>query len=210
MVDEMKPGLPAPRPRWPFTRRQIFAQIGVAAVILISGMGIGTGGTILALKDRIIWRRPRFDPPRPPNLVKMWQTEYALSEDQTRQVEETLSKSWATTRTIFGEFAQRQQAEQAKFVEDMKTILTPEQYEKWHRAFSEFKNRAERRWRPGGPPGGRPGGPGEHRDGRREHGPFRDGRDFRPPPDGSRGPEPAQGEKDFPPPPVPEPEPRTE
>ncbi len=210
MVDEMKSGPVVPRPRWPFTRRQIFAQIGVAALILISGMGIGTGGTILSLKDRIIWHPRHFERRRPPNLVKMWQTKYGLNDDQARQVGEALSKSWATTRTIFEEFAQKQRAEQAKFAEDMKTILTPEQYQGWYREFSEFRNRAEGRGGPGGPPGGRPGGPGEHNGGRKDHGPFRGDRDFRPPPEGSQGPDPAQGGKDFPPPPVPGPEPRTE
>jgi hypothetical protein len=201
MVDEIKPDSPALRPRWPFTRRQVFAQIGVAIVILVSGMGIGTGGTILTLKDRIIWHPRRFtDRPRPPvgNIVKMWQTEYGLTDDQARQAEEAFSRSWASMRTIFDEVGQKQQAVHAKLAEDMKGILTPEQYQKWDQ---EFKERAEhfRGMRPGGRPGGPPG---EH-DGRRpDHGPSRGDRDFGPPPgSGPGGPEPTPGAGSFPPPP---------
>jgi hypothetical protein len=207
MVDEMKPDPLVPRPRWPFTRRQIFAQIGIAAVILVSGMGIGTGGTILTLKNRIIWHPRRFDPPPPP--IDRWQADYGLTDEQARQAREAFTRSWAATRTIFIEFGQKQQAELAKFAEDMKTILTPEQFQKFE---SDFKARTEHfgRQRPGWRPGGRPGSPGEHKDGRKDRGSFRGDKGFRPPPDGSHGPEPAPGGKDFPPPPVPEPEPRTE
>ena len=63
MVDTGKPehqhpAIPHYRP--PLSGRQIIAQIGVAAVILISGIAIGGGGTILALKNRII---PVIDTP---------------------------------------------------------------------------------------------------------------------------------------------------
>ncbi len=213
MVDEMKPDSSAPRPRWPFTRRQMFAQIGVAVVILVSGMGIGTGGTILSLKDRIMWHFPprRFDDHRPDvnEIVNKWRTDYGLTDDQAQQVKGAFLASLATTRTIFEEFAQKQRAQQVKFAEeDMKTILTPEQYQKWHREFSEFKNRAERRWRPGerpGGPGGHPGGPGEHNGRRPDHGPSRGDRGFGPPPGpGPGGPEPAPGAGSLPLPPPPQ------
>jgi hypothetical protein len=211
MVDEMKPIHPvAPRPRWPFTRRQVIAQIVVAAVILASGIGIGVGGTILSLKDRIIWRIPDFreregrdrDQFGPGWIVKAWTTEYSLTGEQAQQIEQTLTKQFETTRTLWMEFAEKDKTEREKFVEAMRTILTTEQFSKWE---PEFKRRTEhfQRWRPGGPGG--PGGP--DRMGRPDHqgGPTKPGgpdghrdRGFR----GMRGPErPPEGSlPDNPPP----------
>jgi hypothetical protein len=196
MVDPTKPDGPAPRVRPPYSRRQIISQVGIAAVILISGIGIGTGGTILVLKDRIMWRRPDFSPPPPPDkIVEQWQIDYGLTDDQVRQAKEAFAASWANTREIFKDSFQKQQAEQTNFAKSIKAIFTPEQYQKWEH---EFKERAEkfRRWRPrpgegpGGPPGGRKDG---HRD--RDRGSFRGERGFRPPP----GHEPPPGEKGLPP-----------
>jgi hypothetical protein len=181
MVDEIKPVHPVPlRPKWPFTRRQIVAQIVVAAVILVSGIAIGTGGTILTLKDKIMWR-----PPVPPGraggirgpfgpgwIVKEWTTQYALTAEQVRQVEETLTKQFEATRALWVEFAERDKAERGKLVEAMRSILTPEQFGPWER---EFKRRTEHfdHWRPGGPGG--PGGPDRMRKPDHQGGPNRPG-----------------------------------
>jgi len=202
MVDETKPQGPPPRPRLPYTRQQIISQAIMAAVILVSGIGIGTGGTILTLKDRIIWHPHRFGDNgrdrRPPDrdLAKMWQTEYGLTDDQARQAREAFAASWANTRKIFERIGQEMEAEQANFAKSIQAIFTSEQYQKWEQ---DFKARAERarRWRPG--PGGGPGGPGGppggHKNGRRDHDQFRGDKGFPPPPDH----EPRPGEMGLPP-----------
>jgi hypothetical protein len=197
MVDPTKPDGPAPRVRPPYTRRQIISQVAIAAVILISGMGIGTGGTILALRDRIIWHPRRFGPPPPPiGIVEQWKIDYGLTDDQVRRAKEAFTASWENTRKLFVESWQKQQAEQSNFAKSMKAIFTPEQYQKWEQ---DFKERAEhfRRWRPrpGGGPGGPGGPPGGHKEGHRDRGPFRDDKSFRPPP----GREPPPGERGVPP-----------
>jgi hypothetical protein len=214
MVDPIKPDGPAPRARPPYTRRQIISQVAIAAVILISGMGIGTGGTILTLKDRIVWhpRPPRSNDGRPPgrlDIIGRWRTEYALTDDQARQAQEAFDKSMATTHTFFVDLDRKHKEEQANFAASMKSILTPEQYQKWYHDFSEFQKRADR-WRRGGP-GGRPDGPpGGDKDGHKRRGPFRDNRGFQPPP----GREPPPGEAGLPPSPNlpggPEPAPQPE
>jgi hypothetical protein len=198
MVDPMKPDGPAPRVRPPYSRRQIISQVTIAAVILISGVGIGTGGTVLALKDRIMWHRPTRSrdgrPPRPPNIIERWRTEYALTDDQARQAQAAFDKSMETTHTFFVELDQKHKEEQKNFAAAMESILTPEQYQKWYHDFSEFQKRADR-WRPGGP-GGRPDGPpGADKDGHRRHGPPRGDRGFQPPP----GHEPPPGDGSLPP-----------
>ena len=64
MVGEPKPEHPFHPHRPPLSRRQLLMQFVVAGVILISGIGIGAGGTILALRDRIVWHIPSPSPDR--------------------------------------------------------------------------------------------------------------------------------------------------
>jgi len=175
MVDEMKPVHPVvPRPRWPFTRRQIVGQIVVAAVILASGIGIGIGGTILSLKDRII-RTPVGDPmpPRPPEwLIDRWRADLSLTDEQVQQIKDMFGQRMAAARKQWETMMELQRKEREEFVASMKSILTPEQFTKWHEEFKQHMDHL-------GPRGSRgPGGPGgPDRKGRPDHqgGPNRSG-----------------------------------
>jgi hypothetical protein len=178
MVDDMKPSHPVAPRRSSLTRRLVLEQVLVAAVILVSGIAIGAGGTILVLDDRIIWRRPLPPPPGPgvdgerqrrdqfirSMIIKDWTTRYSLTGEQAQQVEATLTKQFETTQALWKEYAEKDKTEREKFIKAMGTILTPDQFSKWE---PEFRQRTEHfdRWRPGGPggPGGRgkPGGRGE-------------------------------------------------
>ena len=160
MVDEVMPDQPAmPRRRFPFSRRQILSQIGVAAVILISGVAIGIGGTILSLKERN-WRPP-LPPVRDPNaLIDRWRTDLDLSDEQARQIKDAYAKRSAGLRIRMEEMRKSEQAERTAFDTSMKSILTDEQYVKWQEMLREHMKRLRERW-PGGPDGRRGrGGPG--------------------------------------------------
>jgi len=172
MVDAAKPDHPTmPHRRPPMTRRQVVAQIAVAGVVLLSGIGIGTGGTILALKGRIV-PRIRLSPPDPgpgpePNfLVARWTEEYGLSEKQSAQLKEMLTRQWAATHELWQKFSQAQEKEREAFAKSMQEILTSDQYAKWEndlkRRFEHFRERRPfdpRRGGRGGPPGERGEGP---------------------------------------------------
>jgi hypothetical protein len=167
MVGEAKPEHPLIPRRPPSNRRQLLMQALVAVVILVSGIGIGTGGTILALKNRLV-PRLRLPPPGPPGmepnvLVERWKGDYSLSEKQAKQAKDTLTKQFAATRELWQKFATAEQSEREKFAGAMKKILTPDQFAKWD---SELKRRAEhfRGMRPFDGRGGGRGGPrGERR-----------------------------------------------
>ncbi len=211
MVDETKPVHPVtPRSKWPFTRRQIISQVIVAAVILASGIGIGVGGTILSLKDRII-RFPPIGgerPPGPPNeLIDRWRADLSLTDEQVQQIKDMFSQRLAAARKQWETMMELQRKEREEFVASMKSILTPEQFTKWQDEF----NRHMGHWRPRGPGGpSGPGGPdrrgrpdhqgGPNRpsgpDGHRDRG-FRDMRGPNSPPD---GPPPGDPLPDSPPP----------
>ncbi len=169
MVEPAKPEHPVvPHHRPPFARRQLLAQIGVAAVILISGICIGSGGAILALKDRIIPKIKLLPPdpgpgPEPNFLVEHWTRDYGLSDIQAEQVKETLTEQWVGTRELWQRFMQAEQTQRQRFAEAMKKILTPEQYEKWEgdlkKRFEHFRGMRPFEGRPGGrggPRGDRP------------------------------------------------------
>jgi len=163
MVDEVMPDQPTlPRRRWPFTRRQIMSQVGVAAVILISGVAIGIGGTILSLKERN-WRPP-LPPVRDPNtLIDRWRTDLDLSDEQARQIKDAYAKRSAGLRIRMEEMRKSEQAERTAFDKSMKSILTDEQYIKWQEMLREHMKRLRERW-PGGPDGRRGrGGPDGYR-----------------------------------------------
>jgi hypothetical protein len=206
MVGETKPEHHLPPRRPPFTRRQLMMQGVVAMVILASGIGIGTGGTILALKSRIITRVRLPGPPGPePNeIVSRWRGEYGLNDKQAQQVKDTLTKQFAAIGELRQKFVQAEQTEREKFAAAMKKIFTPEQFTQWDediKKMIEHMQRARsfdgRRGGRGGPPRGergpdRPRDPNE----RRWDGPPRGSRDF----DGSRrGSGPPRGPMDRPP-----------
>ena len=183
MVGEPKPEHPLHPHRPPLSRRQLLMQVVVAGVILASGVGIGTGGTILALKNRLV-TRVRLLPPGPPGpepnvLVEHWKGDYGLSDKQAQQARETLVKQFTVTRELRQKFMVEEQAEQEKFAAAIKKIFDTEQYAKWEqdlkRRFEHFQRMRSFDGRGGGRGGprgergpGRPRDPNDRRwDGRR-------------------------------------------
>jgi len=177
MVDVGKPDHHAtPHRHPPIPRRQILAQIIVGAVILLSGIAIGGGGTILALKDRIIpvvrtrpltgktgVQDPNEAARRSDWIAGRWKDEYGLSEEQMQRAKETLAKEFVATEKLWQKFREAEETQRQKFVLAMKGILTPEQFTRWE---ADFKKMVEhmRNMRPFDPRrGGRGGPPGERR-----------------------------------------------
>ena len=137
MVDETKPEHPLHPHRPPFNRRQLLMQAVVAGVILASGIGIGAGGAVLTLKDRIVWSLPSPPPDRddrrsrPPDFVEMLRAQYSLSDEQVEKVKDLFAKRLDTARERRRQVEAIEVAERAKLVEDMKPILNPDQFVRW-------------------------------------------------------------------------------
>jgi len=146
MVDETKPEHPLHPHRPPLSRRQLLMQVVVAGVILASGIGIGTGGTILALKDRIVWHPERGETGRrPPNLVEELKAKYGLSDEQTQKVKALFDARFEAGRARWEQLRKIEADEREQLATDMKGILTPEQFEPWHADYlqriAEMQNR---------------------------------------------------------------------
>jgi hypothetical protein len=178
-------------------------QTVVAGVILASGVGIGTGGTILALRGRII---PRIrvmpiDPPGPePNAIAArWRGEYGLSEKQEQQAKDVLAKQFTALREVRQKLFQAEQSEREKAAISLKKVFDSAQYAKWDEDMKRISARFER-MRARGPRGDHKGpprgerGPGRPRDpnDRRWDGPPRPPMEF----GGPRGDRPPRGPMD--------------
>ncbi|MEN6424346.1 MAG: hypothetical protein ABFE13_03220 [Phycisphaerales bacterium] len=178
MVDPGKPEHPTvPHHRPPLSGRQIIAQIGVAAVILVSGIAIGGGGTILALKNRIV---PVIDTQIPERsrsgpdvnelakisgwLAERWKADYGLSDEQTQQVKETLAGEFAAKERLHREFMAAEETQRQQLTVAMKGILTPEQFARWDADFRQMVEHMKRMRPFDGPQDGRRGPRGDRPD----------------------------------------------
>jgi hypothetical protein len=153
----------------PPTRQQILAQVIVSAVILVSGIVIGSGGTILALRDRIIPpttttvvepndnRNRRVEGPAN-EIVAKWTTDYGLTETQAQQAKETLTNQFTAIHSLWTKLQEAEQAEREKFASAMKGILTEDQFTRWDADFRRMVEHMQR-MRPFDPGRGGRGGP---------------------------------------------------
>jgi hypothetical protein len=166
MVGETKPNHPQPRRRVSFSQRQLLMQAVVAGVILVSGIGIGTGGTILALKDRIVWDIASPPPDRPPgprpegDIVGYLRGKYALTNEQAQQVRVLFAKRLEAARERRKQVEADEQAEREKLIEDMKPILNPDQFARWSTDYRKMMEDMRNRpfWGPRGDRRGPPRG----------------------------------------------------
>jgi hypothetical protein len=155
------------------SRRQLLMQTVVAGVILISGVGIGTGGTILAFRGRIVpgvrWRPVEPPGPEPNFIVTRWKADYVLTDRQAEQVTEILTKQFTDLRNLRQTLYQAEQTAREKSAASMKKVLNSEQYAQWDQDMKKMAERFER-MRSRGPRGDHKGpprgerGPGRPRD----------------------------------------------
>lgn len=170
MVDSPRSGHPTVHHPVPPTRQQIIAQVFVSAVILVSGVVIGSGGTILALRDRILPartptvieqdpnnRNPRAEGPAH-EIVEKWTVTYGLTETQAQQAKETLINQFMAIHALWTKLQVAEQTEREKLAVAMKGILTEEQFARWDADFRRMVQDMQR-MRPFDPSRGGRGGP---------------------------------------------------
>ena len=170
MVGKMKSQNPFEHSsRTPGRRRQICMQIAAGVLIFFSGIIVGSGGTVLWVKDRIAWILPPHGRSMVPDIVERFKSEYNLTEEQALQVKKVFQEGMETRRSIYEEAAQKLEKHEKTLDAKMKEILSAEQYKQWVRDFRTRKERFER-FGPRGP--GRPG-PGRPGPGPKRFGPGR-------------------------------------
>jgi len=143
-------------------RKRIIIQIFVATIIFLSGIIAGSTGTIVYLKNRGILRPPR--PHHPPRIMASKIAEeigsdYDLSDNQTKQVEQIFEKAGRTLETLRQEFEEKMETGKQQITAEMKQLLSPEQFERWQQDFNARHRRRGPRPGPEKPRAGRPGLP---------------------------------------------------
>ena len=145
------------RPR----RRRVWPMVLLSVVILLSGMAIGSGITLLWIQ-RIVLNRFRHPERVPAEMTARLRYRLRLTDEQAKQVEQILRDRQQRLRAIFREIRPRAQAEWERMRAEVAEVLTPEQAKKWNDYFSAVRRRwsLNGRGRPGagmrghGPPGG--------------------------------------------------------
>jgi len=175
------PALPASVPGLP--RRRIWLATALGAVILICGIVIGSGGTVLWIRHKM--DQFRRGPDRMPvELAERVRFQLNLTDQQAKRVEEILRKRHEALMKLLRETFK---AELEGMRAEVATVLTPEQVKKWNDDYESILRIPPFPPSPGEPPPHR--GPPPH-DGPPPHG----GRPPPPPPDGDR-PSPGPGPK---------------
>ncbi len=122
-----------------FQHKQIFLRILSAAIILVSGILIGWGGTILLAKNNIIWIKHAHKTPA--EITKIIVSKYGLNEQQAKQVEEILNKAFTQRKLDDDEMDQRRDAYSQVVIAEMKEVLSPEQFERWNKDFQTMREK---------------------------------------------------------------------
>ncbi len=126
-----------------YQHKQLFLRIVLAAVILISGILIGAGGTILLAKNNKIWIKHKHKDPN--EITKEIAGKYGLNQQQTTRVQEIINKTFEQRKTYDEEMDQKRDADTQIIIAEMNSVLTPGQFELWNKDFQamreKFKNR---------------------------------------------------------------------
>jgi len=126
-----------------YRHKQILLRIVSAAIILASGIIIGAGGTILLVKQRVIWIDHKHK--NADDITKEITEKYGLNQQQTKQVEQIITKAFEKRKLYDEETDNKRDADTQIIIAEMNDVLTPAQFERWNKDFQamreKFKNR---------------------------------------------------------------------
>lgn len=126
-----------------YQHKQMFLRIISAAIILASGVIIGAGGTILLVKQRVIWIGHKHKDAA--DITKEIGEKYGLNQRQTKQVEQIIANAFEKKKSYDEEMDNKRNADAQIIIAEMNDVLTPAQFERWNKDFhamrEKFKNR---------------------------------------------------------------------
>ncbi len=122
-----------------YRHKKMLLWLLCGVIILTSGVIIGAGGTILLVKQRVIWiSRPHKDA----NEIAQEITEkYGLNPQQTQQVGQLINKAFQQKKLYDEEEKKKREADIQIMIADMNQILTPQQFERWNKDFQAFREK---------------------------------------------------------------------
>ena len=129
--------------RTPMKHRQKIMLVGLGLIILCSGFVLGASVTFNYLKDRL-------RPPAPPIRVQMdrWAEAYGWNNQQKEKIIPILEAYHQSLIKTWGKSADEMAVARDRLVEQMKGVLTPEQFERWYSDLKQHEERRRRRMPP--------------------------------------------------------------
>jgi len=117
---------------------KLSVRILCGLVILISGVIIGIGTTIILVKQRVMWINvPHKDANEVTEIINK---KYGLTEQQTQQISVLLHNAFQQKNFRDAEEDKRREADAQQMIADMNTILTPEQFVRWNTDFQAMRD----------------------------------------------------------------------
>jgi hypothetical protein len=131
-----------------YRHKQILLRIISAAIILASGIIIGAGGTILLVKQRVIWVGHKHkDAKDAADITKEITEKYGLNQQQTNQVEQIIAKAFEKKKLYDEETDNKRDADTQIIIAEMNDVLTPAQFELWNKDFQAMREKAKNRFK---------------------------------------------------------------
>ncbi len=131
-----------------YRNKRTFLWIIYAGIILISGIAIGVGGTILLVKYNIIWIDHKFK--NTAAITEEISTKYGLDQQQTKQVEGVLNRAFEQ-RQLRREETNKERYEEAQIlIAEMNDVLNPQQFERWNKDFQTMREKFKNRFKQSG------------------------------------------------------------
>ena len=128
-------------------RRRRWVSILLSLGLLISGMVIGSGATLIVV-HRVVQHRMRHPEELPGRAVARLRRPLNLSDEQATQIRSIVRQRLTKLQSMRHQWQPQLEAELDGLEKDVAAVLKPDQVEKWYRIAHERR----RQWLPPLPP----------------------------------------------------------
>jgi Spy/CpxP family protein refolding chaperone len=151
-----QPDEPLPPPASAPPRSRVWREVLLGLVILLCGIIIGAGGTVLVGRGILLGRGPGQPDRTSREIARHMSERLDLTPDQQKQVRDIVRTHMVRINEVRNRGRQEAEQELDLMRDDVAKVLTPEQAQAWRTEFERMRRFAPRR----PPGGGRPEGPG--------------------------------------------------
>ena len=110
-------------------------------IIFASGLAIGAGGTIMLIKQRVIWVGGGHPHRDANDITKEITEKYGLNSQQSAQVQGIITNAFLKRKSNDEAQDKQRDADVQNIIADMKTVLTPQQFEQWNKDFQAMRDK---------------------------------------------------------------------
>lgn len=122
-----------------YQHKRTLVRIICEVIILISGIAIGAGGTMLLVKHRVIWIGPPHKDAAA--IAKEISKKYGLNEQQAKQVEDIFNRAFERKELQHDERDKQREQEAQLLITEMNDVLDRQQFERWNKDFQELREK---------------------------------------------------------------------